>query len=202
MNTSAYHINWSNIQQLVYVSNCGQQFVDNLGAATSNGFDVQISGQPVQGLMLNATVAYTDATFSQTVNKNPGNAKNVVTEGDHLDTQPWGLTLGATYTTKVIGEHDGYVHTDFAYHSGSDITPILDPANGGYDPSALPTPPTNSLNVRGGVRWGGYDISLFANNVLNAHPNLTRYSEVLGNPIHRDFTFRPLTVGVTAAYRY
>jgi len=207
VNSSAYHINWSNIQQLVYVSNCGQQFVDNLGAATSNGFDMQFSGQPVRGLTLSATVAYTDATFSQTVNKNPpspGNpgSPNVVTEGDHLDTQPWGVTLGATYTTKVFGDHDAYVHADYAYHSGSDITPILDPENGGYDPSALPTPPTNLLNVRGGVRWSGYDISLYANNVLNSFPNLTRYSEVLGNPIHRDFTFRPLTIGVTASYRY
>ena len=202
VNTSAYHINWSNIQQLVYVSNCGQQFVDNLGSAVSNGFDVQFAGQIVKGLTVDATVAYTTATYAQTVNKNPGVSPNVVTQGDHLDTQPWGVTLGATYDTFILGDHDLYFHGDYAYHSGSSILPITDPANGGYDPEALPTPATSFLSFRAGVRWHGYDVSLFADNVTNAHPQLTRYSEVLGDPIHRDFTFRPLTIGLTGAYRY
>jgi hypothetical protein len=56
--------------------------------------------------------------------------------------------------------------------------------------------------MRGGVRIRGYDVSLFVDNLFNAQPALTRYSEVLGNPVHRDFTFTPLTVGVTGVYRY
>lgn len=52
------------------------------------------------------------------------------------------------------------------------------------------------------MRWSGYDVSLFVDNLTNAHPDLTRYSEVIGNPEHRDFTFRPLTVGVAASCRY
>lgn len=199
---SAFHINWSNIQQLVYVSNCGQQFVDNLGAATSNGVSLQLTAAPVSGLVIDATVAYTHATYTQTVNKNPGNAANVVTAGDHLDTQPWGLTIGATYSHHLFARTTGYLRLDYEYHSGSDITPILDPANGGYDPSALPTPQTTYAALRAGAQFDGIDLSLFVDNVFSATPLITRYSEVLGNPVHRDFTLRPLTIGVTAAYRY
>ena len=202
IDSSAYHIDWSNIQQLVYVSNCGQQFVDNLGKAQSNGFDVQMAAHPVRGLTIETAVGYTHASFSSTVNKDLGAALNIVTKGDHIETQPWSFTLGVTYEAKVLGDHDAYARADYEYHSGSAITPVTDPANGGYDPLALPTPATGYVSLRAGLRWRGYDVSLFANNLLNAHPNLTRYSEVIGNPIHRDFTFRPRTVGLTAAYRY
>jgi iron complex outermembrane receptor protein len=202
IDSSVYHIKWSNIQQLVYVSNCGQQFVDNLGEATSNGFDIQIAAHPIRALTVEASVAYTSATFDKTVNKNPGVAANIVTQGDHIDTQPWSAILGVTYDTRVLGDHDAFIRADYQYHSSSSRTPITDSANGGYDPSALPTPTTNFFSLRSGVRWSGYDVSVFVDNLFDAHPNLTRYSEVLGNPIHRDFTFRPRTIGLTATCRY
>jgi hypothetical protein len=63
-------------------------------------------------------------------------------------------------------------------------------------------PATNYLTLRSGIAWGRYDVSVFIDNLTNARPELTRYSEVIGNPVHRDFTFRPLTGGITAAYRY
>jgi len=202
INSSVYHIDWSNIQQLVYVSNCGQQFVDNLGHASSNGFDVQLAAHPVHGLTLEAAVGYTHATFSHTVNKNPGVAANIVTQGDHIESHPWSVILGATYEAKAWGDHDGYIRADYEYHSTSATQPVTDPANGGFDPLAQLTPSTSFLTARAGVRLKGYDVSLFVDNLLNAHPKLTRYSEVIGNPVHRDFTFRPRTVGLTATYRY
>ena len=202
VSTSVYRIDWRNIQQLVYVSNCGQQFVDNLGQATSKGFDVQLVAHPVKGLTVEASVGYTDSTFSKSVNKQPGAAPNVVTRDDHIDTQPWSGTLGVTYDAEIASDYNAFVRVDYSYHSASALTALRDPANGGFDGSALPTPATSFLSLRGGLRWSRYDISMFVDNVTNAHPNLTRYSEVLGNLVHRDFTFRPLTVGITAAYRY
>ena len=195
LDSSVYHIDWSNIQQLVYVSNCGQQFVDNLGKATSNGFDVQMAAHPLKGLTVESSVGYTSATFSKTIT-------GLVEKGDHIDTEPWSATLGVTYDRTLFDTYDGFVRVDYTYHSQSALTPLRDSANGGYDPSALPAPSTNYATFRTGVRWAGYDVSLFIDNLTNAHPDLTRYSEVLGNPVHRDFTFRPLTVGITAAYRY
>ena len=82
------------------------------------------------------------------------------------------------------------------------MTPVLDQANGGFDPAALPAPETQLVNIRAGTRFGAADVSAFINNLFNTRPLLTRYSEVIGNPVHRDFTFRPMTVGVTATYRY
>jgi hypothetical protein len=52
------------------------------------------------------------------------------------------------------------------------------------------------------VTFDKYDISLFVNNVTNAHPllNYTHYN--VNNPLYKATTFRPLTAGVTAIVRY
>jgi iron complex outermembrane recepter protein len=191
---SAYHINWSNIQQVVYISNCGQQFVDNLGKATSNGFDVQLTAHPVKGLTLNGAVGFTSATYSTTI-------PYLVQKGDHIDTNPWSAIVGANYDFTAFNNHEGYFRADYTYHSSSALTAIRNPLNGGYDPGALPAPETNYLTLRGGLRFTGVDVSLFIDNVTNTAPALTRYSEVLGNPVYRDLTFRPRTIGMTMTYR-
>ncbi len=174
IDASVYHIEWSNIQQLVYFSVCGQQFVDNLGQAESNGFDLQFEAHPAHGLTFDGSVGYGDATYSKTINKDPGVALNVVTKGDHLDTNPFSGTLGITYERPVLGDRNGYARLDYTYHSKGLINPVTDPQNGGYDPAALPAPPTNLVNLRSGVRWSGYDVSLFIDNLTNADPHLTR----------------------------
>ena len=82
-------------------------------------------------------------------------------------------------------------------------------ASCGYDfvrlgisnPASLPSPTTNLFNLRAGTRWDEFDLSVFVNNVFNAHPALTRYQEVQGDPLFRDLTFRPRTVGLTLVYR-
>jgi outer membrane receptor protein involved in Fe transport len=42
---SAYHVDWSNIQQNVYLQHCGAQFTANLGKARSQGFDIQATAR-------------------------------------------------------------------------------------------------------------------------------------------------------------
>jgi len=192
---SAYHVNWNNIQQLVYVSNCGQQFVDNIGRAKSNGFDAQIAIRPFDGFTIDGAIGYTSATFAQTI-------PTLVQKGDHIDTQPWSGTIGVSYEHALSTATQAYARVDYTYHSQSALTPVLDKANGGYDPGAVPAPETQLVNLRAGVRFGRADLSAFVNNLFNSRPLLTRYSEVIGNPVHRDFTFRPMTAGLTATYRY
>ena len=195
VSASVYHVDWKNIQQLIYVSNCAQQFVDNVGKAKSNGFDAQITARPFAGFSIDGAIGYTSATFTQTV---PG----LVQKGNHIDTQPWSGTVGVNYEHAVTAAVSGYGRLDYTYHSRSAMTPVLDQNNGGFDPAALPAPETQLVDLRAGARFGAADVSAFVNNLFNTRPLLTRYSEVIGNPVHRDFTFRPRTIGVTATYRY
>jgi outer membrane receptor protein involved in Fe transport len=46
MSSSIFLIEWSNIQQSVYLPSCGNSFVANVGKAQSRGFDVAFDVHP------------------------------------------------------------------------------------------------------------------------------------------------------------
>jgi hypothetical protein len=71
-----------------------------------------------------------------------------------------------------------------------------------YDPTLIGNPSTNQLNVRVGVVLSGFDISVFANNLLNAHPELGYSHATVVSPVYNAVTFRPLTAGLTGIYRF
>jgi iron complex outermembrane recepter protein len=63
-------------------------------------------------------------------------------------------------------------------------------------------PSTNVLNLRTGVRLEGLDLSLFIDNALNSHPQLSLQHTNPGDTRFQAVTFRPLTFGVTAVVRF
>jgi outer membrane receptor protein involved in Fe transport len=66
INASVFYIDWSNIQQNVYLPDCGEQFTANLGKAKSEGGDIEVLYKPVPALTLDLTAAYTDARLTKT----------------------------------------------------------------------------------------------------------------------------------------
>jgi hypothetical protein len=60
--------------------------------------------------------------------------------------------------------------------------------------------------MRAGVSFGGYDISLFCNNLTDSHPVLSQSPSIKINPAelvdYQLTTYRPRTYGITAIYRY
>jgi hypothetical protein len=55
------------------------------------------------------------------------------------------------------------------------------------------------------VKWGSYDLSLFAQNLFDTHPRLTVNQDVAsptgGTPLLYVITWRPRTVGLTLTFR-
>ncbi len=58
------------------------------------------------------------------------------------------------------------------------------------------------VNLRAGLRLKSFDVSLFANNATNSHPQLSLEHTNPGDPRYQAVTFRPLTVGITGIVRY
>jgi hypothetical protein len=71
-----------------------------------------------------------------------------------------------------------------------------------YDPTIPSYGETKALSARTGVRWNGLDVSLYGQNLLNNHPLLYTAHDLITSPLYFDYTWRPLTVGVTVTYRY
>ncbi|EGD58716.1 TonB-dependent receptor [Novosphingobium nitrogenifigens DSM 19370] len=192
---SAFRVDWSNIQQNVYLQHCGAQFTDNLGKARSQGFDLQVTVKVARGFSLDGTVGYTDAHFTRNVSDGA-----LATTADHLETHPWTMTVGADYETR-LGSGTGYLRGDYQYKSVGRTTVTTDSATNSYDPGAIRTPEVDFVSLRLGWRHGPADVSFFVDNLANAHPALSRAIDVVGVGSYRDITLRPRTYGLTLLLR-
>src|SRR6185437_6978578 len=103
LDSSVYYINWKSIQQNIALP-CGFQFVSNLGGATSKGFDIQGDFVVTDNLLLDVTVGYTNAAFTQTVKAGPAATTNLASDGDHLVGWPWTGTVSGIYNFKAMGQ--------------------------------------------------------------------------------------------------
>lgn len=205
---SAFYIDWSNIQQTVGLARCGFSFVENLGSATSKGFDLALQASITDDLTLGGSIGYTKAEFEETVYGGPSRGPGVlpiVTAGDDIPLNPWTIYLNGQYDYDLAGRR-GYTRFDFQHLSWQEaLVPGTNPANGGTDPTIPGRPASTTLSLRTGVDLGTFDISLFANNVFNSHPQLTR-ARTPGPPgpnsLFVNTTLRPRTFGITVTGRY
>jgi len=80
----------------------------------------------------------------------------------------------------------------------------LNPNMAGYDPEVGPHQNSayDVLNIRLGVTRGGLDLSGFVNNATRSDPTLSYTHDAGGDPLFFASAIRPLTVGVTAFYRF
>lgn len=197
---SAYYIRWSNIQQAFYVPACGIQFTTNAGEVVSKGLDFQSQWQVTRAFDLEMTVGYTDAKFSKTSLDANGDVLDA--KGDGLDISPLTVTLGAQYTFTLLGR-DAFVRADDEFESRR-TTPIPneDSRTAFYDPGLVPDQATNQLSLRAGMSLAKWDIAVFANNVLNSHPQLNLQHQDSSTLLYEASTLRPLTIGIAATVRY
>lgn len=204
IDSSLFYINWKNIQQNVILLSCGLEFTANLGTAVSKGLDLDLEYRATQELLVGLQAGYTHARYTKTVYAgDPGAGSPVVTSGDTLAPVPWKLTASAEYDLPRLLDKKPYVRIDDQFSSAqSGLTPMQDGNNGASDPSVPALTSTNDLSLRAGLRWSGFDISLFANNVLNALPVLITGHDTTTSLLYYQHTWRPRTLGLTGTYRF
>lgn len=224
IDSSLFWIDWRNIQQNVYLPSCGEQFTANLGHVLSRGGDIDIQYKPVDSLFLQLTVAYTDAKFTRpscagalhfdgtagactglNTAGPPVLAPPIVSEGDRLLGSPWSFTAAAEKTFAGWYGHDPYVRADFQYTTAQTaLLSTTDSRNALYD-NIHGLPLTKNLQLRAGFRWNGYDVSVFADNVLDQHPELFKSRDIASDATDQLYFgrgVRPRSYGLTATYRF
>jgi iron complex outermembrane recepter protein len=218
VNASLYVIDWQNIQQIVYLPTCGDALTTNLGHVRSEGGDVDVQFKPTDAWTFGFSAAFTDAKYTKT-SCLPGlnyyssgcaltpNSATVgaptVSEGNGLVGAPWTFLGSAEYVFPLFRDK-GYVRADFQYATAqSRLLPTQDSNNAIYDTTIPGLPLTTNLSLRAGWRWNGADVSLFVQNLTDAHPVLfeSRDSPEDDN-LYFQRTQRPRTIGLTATWRY
>jgi outer membrane receptor protein involved in Fe transport len=219
--TSLYYIKWDGIQQNVYVGgNCGLQFTSNLGTAVAKGFDLQADADLGAGFTVEASAGYTSARFTKT------SAGNRAMDGDAISGEaainyspgtnpPWSIAVGPQYAFKIV-EHEAFVRLDWEYTSRNPwLAPVQDPNSSQYNPNSYTLPATSFTSMRAGVKFAGWQLSLFCDNLFDSHTVLN-YAQVQIDPFNpsylanpnaptsvqqNNFTYRPRTIGITATFK-
>jgi iron complex outermembrane receptor protein len=228
IDSSLFLIDWNQIQQNVYLPDCGNQFVANLGRVQSRGGDIAVQFRPIEPLTLGLTVGYTDAKFTKSSCASgleyvgtscvgsaggvPLSAAPIVTEGDRLVGAPWTILTSAEYAAAVplFKGRTGYVRVDYQLTTAQRaLLAFQDSRNALYDQTIPGLPETKNLQLRAGLRWSGIDLSVFGNNLTNQHPLLFESRDIPPNlptaapdNLYYARTTRPRTIGITATYRY
>jgi iron complex outermembrane recepter protein len=223
VNASVYYLKWSNIQQFVYLT-CGLGFVPNLGEVTGKGGDIEIAWRATDGLTFGLNGAYTDSYFNGTVAlASAGEAVNLVSQGDHLPASPWNVSANVEYAFNDA-EKKPYVRLDYQYATPQrSLTPYLDENNAPNSDTTLPgLPEIRVLSLRAGMRFNGFDVSLYSQNALNFHTPIFVSRDLATSPANGypgpnpalmtngdNFDtnyfgrgYQPRTYGVTMTYRY
>jgi len=213
---SAYLIKWSNIQQSVYVTSCGQQFVANLGALTSKGFDFQAEAHLTRSLEFDLAVGYTHARYTKnSLLPDPTGVSQpflLAFAGDTVAGSPWTISAGLQQDF-TVGGHKAFIRIDDEYGSHNRAnTPQTDAQTTTAYGSALGTlsydgrlqtdPATNQASMRAGIALGRIDTAVFVNNLFNAHPQLGLAHQDQTSDLFTASTLRPRTFGLFVSYRY
>lgn len=206
MNASAFYIDWKNLQQQVFLP-CQYQYVDNVGSATSKGFELQFSVTPVRALSLGAALSYTSSKYTSTAfpgtipGAGPGSV--IVSDGDTIGDPPWRISLNGDYEFPFGQNNSGYVHVDYTYQShNSGQSPVQNPLSVSFDPAQPNLPALQLVNLRAGVRLDDrIDASLFVNNLFDETKLVYIRHELPGNLLFKNTINRPRTIGLTLTYR-
>lgn len=204
IDASAFHIDWSNVQQAISLppNLCPETFTSNLGKATSNGADLQVTALISNALEVGLAVGYTNAKDSQTLG---AGGTDYVTAGQQINpyASPWTVAPSVQYSFLLAHRYKAYLHLDDEFHS-KNPGPFAQQyaSNVAVDPNFIANPSTNILNAHLGANWSGWDTSIYALNMLNRHPLLYNTALETAQFVGPAYTMRPLTVGVRAIYRW
>ncbi len=184
LNTAAFLIDWKNLQQTLGLGNCGYQATLNIGAARSEGFEVEAAWKPANNVALSLGTGYTDAYITN----NGGLTGNAAAVGSRVQNVPkWTVNAAADVDQDIAGI-PAFAHIDYAY--------VGDSYNNRNAPRIRPS--YDLVNLRTGVHIEKIELALFVKNLTNKAADLGDVPPIViqypGRP--RIATNTPRTVGL------
>lgn len=156
VNGAYFHLVWDDMQTQRRLD-CGFGFRENVGGATSDGVELEVTANPIQGLTLTAGGAYIDSKLSTDV-------KNLkAKEGDKAPFVPeFTFSSSAEYVFAVSDDLDAFVYAGYQY-MGERFTEFSPQLSTYRKMDAY-----NVVNLRAGLTHEGVELSIYANNALDS----------------------------------
>jgi len=205
VDASIFQIDWDDQIRNVRLTNCTQSFTANVGSVRSRGFDFAVQWRALDSLLLSLNGSWQEVKAQETIST--GGTLNIVTEGDYLNGSQPSANAAVQYTFDAWNL-PSYLRADYSYSGRNKLGQFFNPKNSGYNEYTLfRDPDITQTNVRLGTQLGGWDVSLFVNNLFNEQPILGKNRATVtffGIPsgLLSATTLRPRTAGVTAVMRF
>jgi iron complex outermembrane receptor protein len=196
LDSSFYVLKWKNIQQSVRLPSCGFNYVANLGSATGIGGDLSARFKVTDAFSGGINAGYVSLTNDDTIDE--GADAILAHKGDVIGGPPFHMSAWTMYRFRLF-DHGAFYRIDYTFQNGS---PAVDARTYSYD-ATLPQPGTlKSLSMRAGLYLGDWEVSLFGNNLTSEASPYAIAHDIPGALPYYESSYRPLTFGVTASYRF
>jgi iron complex outermembrane recepter protein len=184
INADVFYDNWSQLQQLIALNDCGQSFNTNLGSARSYGTELDLTARPVAGLTLSLAGGYNHATLQTSI------PSMGIYAGEQVEGVPaWNASTNVEYKYPLSDALSGVVRGNYSFVAASHGT--LDPTDPDFN-----RPGYGIAGASIGALYGKWEISLFAKNLFNDQ-------KVIQTPDHASvpvgYVLTPRTVGITVS---
>ena len=200
LNTSVYRMNWTNLQQQIELaafpgSLCNSALTANVGAARSQGVEMELSAAPVENLLLQATASVGSAKITD-----PGEGVTLVQRGTPLQNVPdqlYSVAASYTFPLAIRPGANAFIRADARYVGSSNAvtqTPITNPL--------LELDSYTLVGLHVGVRYNRYTTTLYCENLLNEIPQLNAYVRPGVPQITDVTTSMPRTIGISLRMDY
>jgi iron complex outermembrane recepter protein len=183
LDAAVFYIDWRDIQ-VVGITPDGINYNTNGGTAVSQGVELSGAAIPLEGLRLDANLAFTDAKLTADIPSLGG------LSGDRLPLSPrWSAAAGASYDRPIV---DGWTG-----HAAARVRYVGDRY------SEVESSPTSTLlkaytatDLQLGASSDRWTVSLFARNIFDRRGYLSTLSDRVGANLGVDI-LQPRTVGLS-----
>lgn len=156
---AAFQINWSNIQQTIFLPSCTLSVTTNGGKARIRGGEFEVSGRPFAGVPLSIQLGlgYTDGVLQEPgVLPQPANSP--------LPLVPrWTGTISGYYEAPISNSLQLFMAADYSYTSSVKVSD----GNSGF----YTRKPLNFVNANAGLSFGSSQVMVFVKNLFDKRLN-------------------------------
>ncbi len=217
-NAAAFYNDIRNLQVTADAGSCSSRVVFNVPKAHSQGFEMELSARPAEGLELSFNGSVTDSEFDSSVVDAGGSVIAGMRDGNRLPTVPkFQMAAVGSYTVPVFSDAEwnitaSYQHVGNRYTQPGDqeagqgsFTNSLwfNPADGtfgsgSYNFGSYLLPSYDLVNLSTGISWdNGLSVTVYAKNLFDENTLLSLDRERGGRARLAYNVGMPRTVGVT-----
>jgi iron complex outermembrane recepter protein len=192
LNAATFYTDWKNIQQQIYLPDCGYYFTENVGDARIYGGELESRLMIVDGLLLGANFSAEDATITRSINP------VTVPVGSHLIDVPYATAdvslaydwmINDKVSVRPFIAYEWTGRSNGSYQRFTNTVALGSLTNLNYN-----NPSYGVVNANVTLSYGPYEVSVYAKNLLDDQ-TIIQTPEI--NTVYEGYTVRPRTIGVS-----